>query len=135
MRKRAVSPKAADQLRHALRAASGGIARLMQKLGGEPVLQISLKLCGAVEIQQRPLVLAAQGQQSQPLGHQNVVQIPDFRRQTGHGVKGNREDGAGFDPGQSRCALPHQIFLRHTVTSLLARTANGGSHGTSGTPV
>ena len=135
MGKFAPGAEALGQIGHALLTAFTGIPGICQQCFRQLVLQVHPQLSGTVEVQQRGVVLIAQRQQPQALWDQNSIQLPDLRRQLCQRGERRGEDGAGFDPGQSRCALPHQIFLRHTVTSLPARTANGGSHGTSGTPV
>ena len=83
----------------------------MQKLGGEPVLQISLKLCGAVEIQQRPALPHPQRQQAKPLPPQDAVEVPNVGRKLPPRLVLARKKASGLDPGQRRRRLPDKQFL------------------------
>ena len=108
--------EAADELRHAARAALIGVARLTQQLGRQRVLQVAPQLGGTVEVKERLPLQKADRQQAQALRHQQPVQPPDVGQQVLAVLAGAGKQASRLDARERRRALTDQNFFRHLLS-------------------
>ena len=113
MREFIVCTQPLNELHQTLLTAGAGIARMLQDLRCQPVLQIPLQITRSVQIQQRALFRKPQRQEAEPLRDEHLIVSADLREQSLPAFIRAREQAAGLDPGQRRCTEPYNVFLRH----------------------
>ena len=116
MREFIVCTQPLNELHQTLLTAGAGIARVLQDLRCQPVLQIPLQIARSVQIQQRALFRKPQWQEAEPLRDEHLIVSADLREQSLPAFIRAREQAAGLDPSQSRGALTHHKLLRHDVS-------------------